>query len=50
MTDIIWVIVCNKCGVLYGTKNGAFAQAFAKSHKKDNKEHIVYLGSEIRGE
>lgn len=46
MTD--WVAYCaDGCGAFYQAPNGAFVQAAAERHKRENPSHTVYLGQEI---
>lgn len=40
-----WVVYCIKCGELDKAPNGAFMEAVARRHKKDNPQHTVILGT-----
>ena len=43
---LIWVVYCLSCGKeLDKAPNGAFMEAVARRHKKENPAHAVILGT-----
>lgn len=43
--DLEWVAYCKESGELDKAPNGAFIEAAARRHKKENPQHTVILGT-----
>jgi hypothetical protein len=48
--DTIWVAFCKECGEVDKAPNGAFIEAAAKRHKREDPSHTVVLGIYISPE
>jgi hypothetical protein len=50
LEKLIWVAFCDSCGEIFKAPNGDFVNAYARKHKSTNKEHIVLLGTYVKGD